>query len=259
MNGASVSPFGKLLRRPWYALWRLVERSCYRDREYTLHVPFGHMAFTPWFRSEEDTSFGRMLEAVQKAGRLVVSRDRCYILYQWLHLALHGGGQVAERGVYTGGTAHLLAMVMAARGDGRELHLFDTFSGMPQTVLPRRDYHAPGDLADAQLENVKTRLSGFAFVRFHVGLTFEEIQEVREFAFVHVDIYPSVLDCCRWFWPRLRPGGVMLFDDYGFRAYRAAARRAVDEIFSAVEEAGLLILPTGQAVFTRVAIGANHG
>ena len=33
--------------------------------------------------------------------------------------------------------------------------------------------------------------------------------------YVDVDIYASVLSCCEFFFPRLNPGGVMVFDDYG--------------------------------------------
>lgn len=64
---------------------------------------------------------------------------------------------------------------------------------------------------------------------------------------VDVDIYPTALECCKWLWPRLAKGGVMLFDDYGFRSYRSAIRRAVDEFFSAVRDKPI-VLPTAQAV-----------
>jgi len=42
-------------------------------------------------------------------------------------------------------------------------------------------------------------------------------------------------------------GGVMLYDDYGFRSYRYAIRAAVDEFFAQMEEKPI-VLPTAQAV-----------
>jgi len=124
---------------------------------------------------------------------------------------------------------------------------------MPDLSLPERDYHSPGDFSDTSLDSVKWRLKDFSFVEFHPGMmpqTFDEVVAVPAFSFVHVDvdIYPAVLECCNWFWPRLCPGGVIVFDDYGFYPYRYAARAAVDDFFSDLEEDPLIVLPTGQAV-----------
>ena len=35
-------------------------------------------------------------------------------------------------------------------------------------------------------------------------------------AHIDVDIYQSVRDCISFIYPRLSPGGFMIFDDYGF-------------------------------------------
>jgi hypothetical protein len=123
---------------------------------------------------------------------------------------------------------------------------------MPDTSVPERDYHSSGDFSDTSLNRVQRRLQGFPFLAFHPGLmpqTFDEVAAVPTYSFVHVDvdIYPSVLECCKWFWPRLCPGGMIVFDDYGFYPYRYAARVAVDEFFASSVES-LIVLPTGQAV-----------
>lgn len=52
------------------------------------------------------------------------------------------------------------------------------------------------------------------------------------------------------FYTRLNPGGVLIFDDYGFPTC-PGAKRAVDEFFAAVPEHSVY-LPTGQAVVTRL-------
>jgi O-methyltransferase len=77
--------------------------------------------------------------------------------------------------------------------------------------------------------------------------------EATSFCMAHidVDIHGSVLDCCSFFYPRTVPGGILVFDDYGFRSC-PGARQAVDEFFK-TRPARLLWLPTGQAVVVRSA------
>jgi len=241
----------RILRKPYYASWRLLERLIYCGREYTLQVPFGHLVYTPWFASNSE--FAGLIAKVKQSGPLIVSLDRCYMIYQFCKYAVSLEGDVVECGTYTGGTAYLLACLMDARTTAdKRLHLFDTFQGMPDIAVPERDVHAPGDFGDTCLDYVQRRLQGFPFVKFHPGFipdTFARIANLDYFSFVHVDvdIYPTALECCKWFWPRLPRGGVMLFDDYGFRSYRHAIRAAVDDFFAMMEEKPL-ILPTGQAI-----------
>ena len=59
----------------------------------------------------------------------LVSPDRMFMLLQWLDFALAAPGEVAEFGVWRGGTALLLRDRLASR---RTLHLFDSFAGLPQ-------------------------------------------------------------------------------------------------------------------------------
>jgi O-methyltransferase len=251
MAGAAISPMQRLLRKPWYVFWRLVERLLYDNRAYTLQVPFGHRVFTPWFDSTARSEFAVSLEAVRRSGPFMVSPDRAFVLFQWCRRSLHVEGDMAECGVYAGGTAELLAHCLKQSQSPARLHLFDTFSGMPST-RPERDYHAGGDFADTSLDFVRERLNDFQFCRFHQGWmpeTFDQVAHISAYSFVHVDvdIYDSAMECCRWFWPRLSVGGVMVFDDYGFYPYRFALRAAVDEYFRH-QKAEPLVLPTGQAL-----------
>ena len=238
----------RLLRRPYYGFWRAVEASLYRGREYALAVPSGRLVYMPWF-SGADQQFDRIMDVVRRGGLVTVTPDRCYMLYQLGRYAQAVPGDMAECGTFKGGTAHLLAHVV---GPGRRLHLFDTFTGMPAFVRPERDHHQPGDFGKTSLGYVQRRLAAFDFVEFHAGVipaTLAEVRDVGAYAFVHldVDIYPTMLECCQWFWPRLSVGGVMVFDDYGYRVYRQAARKAVDEYCATV---GIhpIVLPTGQAM-----------
>lgn len=70
------------------------------------------------------------------------------------------------------------------------------------------------------------------------------------FAHIDLDIYQSILDSCRFIYPRLSPGGVIVFDDYGFMSC-PGAREAVDRFFADKLEIPL-VLPTGQAIVIKL-------
>lgn len=173
------------------------------------------------------------------------------MIYQYAKQAAELPGDVAEVGVYKGGTARLLAKVFESTN--KTIHLFDTFSGMPPSD-PSKDIHKEGDFS-ASLESVRTYLHDCQNVRFYQGLfpiTSKPIENIT-FCLVHidVDIYKSVMDCCKFFYPRLqRGGGIMIIDDYGALSC-PGAKMAVDEFFSDKPEKPCY-LPTGQCVVTRL-------
>lgn len=196
--------------------------------------------YSPW------RSAAFLAEYAQISPYTLVSEDRCYVLASLMTQASRLDGEVWECGVYKGGTAMLLAGRLS--GAGRELRLFDTFEGMPETDGVR-DLHKAGDFSDTSLESVRSRVRG-DFVHFHKGLipaTFSGLESARiAFAHVDTDIYNSVLACCEFIFPRLCVGGFMIFDDYGF-PFCPGARLAVDEFF--LKRAPVaLALPTGQAL-----------
>ena len=77
------------------------------------------------------------------------------------------------------------------------------------------------------------------------------IIENKEFSFVHVDVdvYRSVMDCCLLFYPRLKRGGILLFDDYGDYSC-PGAKIAVDQYFIDKPEFPIY-LPTGQCLVVK--------
>jgi O-methyltransferase len=194
--------------------------------------------FNPWLSSE----WGERLRADDP--RSLVPLHAKYILYCLAQdTTRRCSGDVAECGVYKGGTAKLLAEL----APDRPLHLFDTFCGMPETD-PGRDLHQAGDFADTTLESVRAYLSGHANVNCVAGMIPESLYGVRDrkFSFVHVDldIYSSIKVACEFFYPRLEGGGVLLFDDYGYPSC-PGGRAAVDEFFADKPETKI-VLVTGQ-------------
>jgi O-methyltransferase len=195
-----------------------------------------------------DVEFNKIAKTIEYT---LVDWPRCYMLFQFAKQSAELPGDVAEVGVYRGGTARLLALTFAARAK-KTLHLFDTFEGMPSTDATV-DHHRKGDFADTSLDSVQRQLEGCGDVRFYKGFfpdTAGPIQNSR-FCMVHVDadIYQSVKDSCVFFYPRLEKRGIMVFDDYGFPSC-PGARKAVDEFFSDKPERPVY-LPSGQCVVVR--------
>jgi O-methyltransferase len=204
--------------------------------------------FSPW---EGEPAFLEIYHHVHRY--TLVSRDRCYLLFKTLQQALSLPGDVIEVGVFRGGTALLEAKIMEAQLDGRRLHLFDSFAGMPKSTNEIDRFEA-GDLSRTSAESVRRLLSPYPFVDLHIGFvpyTFDGLHLDRiAWAHIDVDIYQSVKDSIAYVYPRMVPGGYIVFDDYGFPSC-ASARRAVDEVFHNLREVPLC-LPTGQCLVVKL-------
>jgi len=232
------------LRRVGYQITRAPS-----DPTYVPNPPNTYPTYSPSQEPAFQERFARFAE------RTLTRPDRAYVLQQCARQAMHLPGDFAEAGVFRGGTAWFLADLLAERGDQRPLHLFDSFAGMPADADPLRDGHAGGDFGDTSLEAVRALLAPYPNAVFHPGFlpaTFAGLED-RRFAFVHVDvdIHAAVRDAIAFFYPRLVPGGVLLFDDYGFEIYKRAARKAVDDAFADKPEQPL-VLRTGQCLVTRL-------
>lgn len=205
--------------------------------------------YSPW---EGDDGFEQVYHPISSL--TLVSRDRCHLLWKTLQQAQHLQGDFIECGVFKGGTALLAAQTLQGQlGDGRALHLFDSFKGMPGTT-DGIDRFESGDFDRTSVEAVAQLLSPYPFVRLHPGFipdTFA-IANIDLIAWAHidVDIYKSVHDCIEYVYPRLVRGGFIIFDDYGFPSC-ASARRAVDEAFAGRPEVPIC-LPTGQCLVVKV-------
>lgn len=149
-------------------------------------------------------------------------------LYSMVELAAASPpGCWVEVGVYKAGSA--AALYQVAQVQGRDLHLFDTFTGTPWNV-DGLDKH----LVDREFATEATPDLIRAFMpeaRLHIGVYPDtHPDDLHDVAFVHCDCdqyqsYRAVIDNL---WPLVVPGGIMLFDDY---PYLLGAKQAVEESF----------------------------
>jgi O-methyltransferase len=210
-------------------------------------LPSGPPIVIPFW--DEDAAFDTLNR--QLAGYTLVDKTRCYMLYQCAKQAAGIPGDVAEVGVYRGGTARLICQTIGPTG--KAIHLFDTFQGMP-AVRADTDIHREGDFNDTSIERVRAYLSDCDNIHLHQGVFPQTAAPVEQhsFALVHidVDIYQSVADCCAFFYPRMARGGIMMFDDYGFISC-PGVKQAVDMFLEGKPEVPLY-LPTGQCMVVKI-------
>ncbi|WP_353862018.1 TylF/MycF/NovP-related O-methyltransferase [Azospirillum formosense] len=178
-----------------------------------------------------------------------VVADRRFALAQLARLALLHAGDVAECGCHVGASSYFMAQAMTAAGvQGRRLHLFDSFAGLPPPAGIDGSYWQAGDLA-CDIEQARRNLAPFDFVDFHPGWIPERFADVadRSFALVHIDVdlHAPTIDSLDFFYPRLTPGGLIVFDDYGF-ATCPGVTAAVDAFFKDRPEP-IINLPSGGA------------
>lgn len=122
-------------------------------------------------------------------------------------------GEMAELGTYMGGSA----MAISLAAPNKTLHVFDNFEGgIPETDIEQGG-HRKGDFSCPQKE-VEKYLAGRR-VRIHPGVfpgTTKGLEHLK-FSFVHYDgdTRQSTQAALEYFLPRLLPGGVIVFDDWG--------------------------------------------
>ena len=178
--------------------------------------------------------------------------DRIALVASFLQASSGVQGDVAEFGVYRGHTAAAMDGVLGDQGSEKRLYLFDSFSGMPASSHPLDTSWEKGDLA-AQVEDVQRLFKNSSralVVPGYFSETFPQYPDLH-FSFCHVDcdMYTSVQECIAYILPRLSAGGVIVFDDYGFRDC-LGAKAAIEE-FLGGSRSSFVPLPTGQAVYLR--------
>lgn len=140
-------------------------------------------------------------------------------------------GEIAEVGVYKGGTAYILCNC----APNKTIHLFDTFDGMP-SLEQDVDDHKGGDFSNTSLDYVQTYLSEFNNMEYHIGIFPNSAKNLNcQFCLVHLDgdLYQTTIDGIEYFWSKLVVGGSIIFDDYEWSKCEGV-KIAIDEYFSKI-------------------------
>jgi hypothetical protein len=182
------------------------------------------------FYKEQETV--NLIKSVKKEVDFAFYPYEAYMIYSIANSQSKLEGDMAEVGVYQGGSAKLIC---EAKGD-KTLHLFDTFTGLPP--LSESDMHfgvkfwKENEFNNTSEDKVKQYLSKYGNVKTYGGKFPETSDPVKniKFSFVHldVDLYQSTIDSLEFFYPRLVRGGIIMTHDY----HSGGVRKAFEEFFS---------------------------
>jgi O-methyltransferase len=186
-------------------------------REYELVRPFA--TYSPW---NKDNLFQAALASIE--GFTLVDKYRCFELWKLIEqVAKLKTGSIIEIGVWRGGTGGLIAKQAKNCGIEDRVFLCDTFSGVVKAGVKDTTYKG-GEHADTSREVVEelifTRMN-LDNVEILEGIfpdqTGHRVEGIKfRFCHIDVDVYQSAKDIVGWIWDKMVPGGIIVYDDYGF-------------------------------------------
>lgn len=214
--------YGRLARQAGYSVAKgaalpLVRREAMRSGAHEMAYPIA--TYAPW---KADRDFQSVYRAIRQ--NTLVDVWRCHELWSLLGELRDVPGAILEVGVWRGGTGALLAARADRLGLDETIYLCDTWRGVAKTG-DVDIYYRDGKHDDASREIVAKLITGMGLsnVELLEGVFPEDTADRipdGTFRLCHcdVDVYESAKGVLEWVWPRLAPGGVVVFDDYGFPA-----------------------------------------
>lgn len=178
---------------------------------------------------------------------IAVGRFKGYTMTKLAQYAATFKGEMAEVGSWNGGSGRLLAKTIP----WKKLTVFDTFEGIPHVIDGVDPEKFKKEFSEAGIyEIAKRTLSDCSNVEMRRGVFPDTAFDLgnKHYCFVHADadVYQSTMDICKFFYPRLSPGGVIVFDDYGYEG-APGCKAAVDKFFRKTPDRHTVITG-GQAI-----------
>lgn len=158
---------------------------------------------------------------------MLLDRKRANNVYALFVDALRLEGDVAECGVYDGGTSVEMVRLLEEAEIDKTVHLFDTFDGFPDVMTDEERQFSnqlfdwwnlsPGALR-CPVEIVRGAMTGYTKYAIHQGTfaeTFPQFNTPLCFIYADADLYQSTVEIVRLADRVLVKDGIVVFDDYG--------------------------------------------
>jgi len=193
----------------------------------------------------------------------MTSNEKLYALVTAVRYVVDAGieGDLVECGVWRGGSMHAVARTLMAKGvTDRDLHLFDTFSGMTEPTERDVSLHVGKSASElletsdrtshtwavASREDVEEGLATLDYPQERFHLVEGPVEETipggapQRIALLRLDTdwYESTRHELEHLYDRLAPGGVLIIDDYGSWQ---GSKEATDEFIAGLDRKPLMV------------------
>ena len=180
-------------------------------------------------------TYGEQKEWIQKLSRVdkhVKSAHNASHILQFLVVLLrlkeNVPGVIVEAGAFKGASTCKISLF--AKHKGREVHVFDSFQGLPANQEEHhksleghsiKDWFREGNFAGS-LDEVRSNIEKFGDIsvcHFHQGWFEETMPSFKEpiaLAYLDVDLASSTRTCLKYLYPLLSPGGSIISQDGDF-------------------------------------------
>lgn len=171
-------------------------------------------------------------------------------------------GDFVECGVFQGDMAWVITQVLDLGALGKSFYLYDTFSGFSDTYSSSADFpDNPGFLEFANeiyskpglYKSVCDRFADDKSVKLVRGVVPDILKKDApdRISFLHIDLNSPTAEigALELLFERVSPGGIVVFDDYGWKVFRA--QKEAEDQFMAERGYAILELPTGQGVVVK--------
>ncbi|MGW0534420.1 TylF/MycF/NovP-related O-methyltransferase [Streptomyces sp. NPDC003032] len=162
-------------------------------------------------------------------------------------------GAIVELGCFRGAMTLWIRSILDSLGDDRDIHVYDSFEGLPDTA-EQDEIVLPSGLMAATPEELLATFEkwGRAAPHIHPGW-FEDtlpdgLPEQIAFGYLDGDLYTSTVVSLETCVPKLAPGGALLLDDYADPEANPrtvvkfpGVKQASDEYFGAASPVEVLI------------------
>jgi hypothetical protein len=162
-------------------------------------------------------------------------------------------GDFVECGVLRGFSMAVVAEYLRFEQIDKQMYLYDTYTGTPPELnSENRDlsyYRQLGDLFDY----VSERFAKFPNIHPVKGKVPDSFTDTlpEKIAFCHIDMNSakSEIAALEHVFDRVTPGGIIVFDDYGWVDYKA--QKNAEDVFMAERGHTILENPTGQGILIK--------
>lgn len=172
--------------------------------------------------------------------------------------ALHKDGDFVECGVLTGLSFGVVTSYLDWPQVPKRLYLYDTFNGIPPSHNSEGRSNQYFEIRNAEdpdsvFNEAQARFAGLPNVELVKGIVPDTFATVcpEKISFLHIDMNSaaSEIAALNALWDRVVPGGLIVFDDYGWSMY--GAQKKAEDAFAAERGHSILELPTGQGLLLK--------